>query len=238
MAIRYCLLVCLFAVLPVSAANADHQVEANLMGAFPQGEFKSQINPGIGVSGGYTYGFTKNSPIDFRLGGDLGYIIYGSETREEPFSSTIPDVFVDVATTNNIIQFGVESKLGVTQGGFQPYFVGKAGFSYFFTETRITNQGRNYQEEEIASSKNFSDTTTYTALGAGFLIPVWAENDQYRGRLTVSIDFRFLYWWGRTADYLKRGSIHRDEQTASVAYDITRSRTDMTSAHLGVAVNF
>jgi hypothetical protein len=228
---------CALLLIVTTGASADHQVDVNLMGSFPQGEFKQQTNPGIGLSGGYTYGFIKDSTINFRLGGDAGFIIYGSENREEPFSSTIPDVTVDVETTNNIALFGVSAKLCATQGGFQPYFVGKAGLSYFFTETKISNQGR-FENEEIASSKNFSDTTTYTALGAGILIPVWTETDANKPPMTVAIDCRFLYWWGGTADYLKKGSIHRDQETASVAYDISRSRTDRTSAHLGVAVNF
>ena len=37
---------------------AQHQAEFNFMGAFPQGEFKDQIDSGIGLSGGYTYGFS------------------------------------------------------------------------------------------------------------------------------------------------------------------------------------
>ena len=37
------------------------------------------------------------------IGADLAFMIYGSETRQEPFSLTIPDVTVEVETSNNIV---------------------------------------------------------------------------------------------------------------------------------------
>lgn len=226
---------CIPALTSLHSASADNQVELNFMGAFPQKEFSHQINSGVGLSGGYTYGFFSDTALSLRLGGDMGFIIYGDETRTEPFSTTIPDVTVDVNTTNNIVQFGLAGKLAATTGSVRPYLEAKAGISYFFTETKIKNHGSS-DGHEIASSTNFDDTTTYTAFGGGFLIPVYSQTDESKGRFTVSVDLRFLYWWGNKAEYLKKGSITREN--GEVTYDIVNSHTDMTSAHLGVAVNF
>jgi len=228
-------LACIFAVPP---SYAQHRAEINLLGAFPQGEFMDKIDNGFGISGGYTYGFGNVSPIKLRVGGDLGYIVYGRETRTEPFSTTIPDVTVDVETMNNIVQYGLVAKLASEEGSIRPYIQGRAGFSYFYTETKIKNESWDDDDKEIASSKNFSDTTTYAAFGGGVLIPVWQQTDASKGKLTVSVDLRFQYVWGNTAEYLKKGSIHRDTTTGKVAYDISESKTDMTCLHIGVAVDF
>ncbi len=215
---------------------ADHRAEINLLGAFPQGEFKDQIDAGFGLSGGYTYGFGgSQSPVSFRLGANGGFIIYGNETRTEPFSTTIPDVTVEVETSNNIVQFGLGGMLAATRGPVRPYMEGRAGFSYFYTETKIRDEDRQ-DDQDIASSTNFDDTTGYTALGGGLLIPVYSQGQPGAGGFTVSVDLKFLWWWGGKADYLKEGSIERSN--GNVVYDVTRSTTDMTTAHLGVAVNF
>lgn len=220
----------------VSPAFADHQAEINVLGAFPQREFRDQIDAGFGLSGGYTYGTSgKDSPVSFRLGVDGGFIIYGNETRSEPFSSTIPDVTVSVETSNNIVQFGLGGKLAATRGALRPYMEGRAGFSYFYTKTTIKDEDEQ-DDQDIASSTNFDDTTGYTALGGGVLIPVYSQGQPGNGGFTVSIDLKFLWWWGGRADYLKEGSIERSN--GSVTYDVTRSTTDMTTGHLGVAVNF
>lgn len=219
----------------IAAVSADNQANLNIMGAFPQKGFKQQVDAGVGLNGGYTYGFFSDRAISLRLGGDAGFIIYGNETRTEPFSLTIPDVTVDVETMNNIVQFGLVGQLAATTGAIRPYIEAKAGFSYFYTETKIKNRN-DPNDKEIASSTNFDDTTGYTALGGGFLIPVYAQNDPAKGRFTVSVDLRFNYFWGGTAKYLKKGSIER--VNGKVIYDVFQSGTDMTGAHLGVAVNF
>jgi hypothetical protein len=216
-------------------AFAQHQAEINLMGAFPQGEFQDQIDGGFGLSGGYTYGFFHNSPLSLRIGADAGFVIYGNETRREPFSPTIPDVVVEVETSNNIVQFGLAAKLASNQGPLRPYFEGRAGFSYFYTETKIKDVDSN-DDQDIASSTNFDDTTGYTALGGGVLIPVYNRAEPSGRLITISVDLRFLYWFGGDANYLKEGSIRRENGT--VTYDVIHSKTDMTTAHLGVAVNF
>jgi len=49
------------------------------------------------VSFGYTHELFQAS-ANF----SLGFLVYGSETREESFSITVPDVLLNVTTTNNI----------------------------------------------------------------------------------------------------------------------------------------
>lgn len=216
---------------------ADHFGSINFIGAFAQKEFKDNVDNGYGVSGGYAYGFGGNSPVNLLLGGELGFLIYGRETFSTPFSLTVQRVRVDVETTNNIMLFDLTAKLALNSGFFRPYAEGRAGVSYFFTESKI----KDFEDETkiIASTKNFSDTTYNTALGAGFMVPVFKEEgSEYKKPVTLYIDFKFLYWWGGEAEYLKKGSISEDIDTGDLVYDVRTSQTNMTSVHIGVVFQF
>jgi len=206
------------------------------MGTFAQKEFKDNVDNGYGISGGYAYGFGGNAPIDLLLGGELGFLIYGRETFSTPFSLTVQRVKVDVETTNNIMLFDLTAKLAVKRGFIRPYAEGHAGVSYFFTESKIKDF--EVESKVIASTKNFSDTTYNTALGAGFMIPVYKdEGNGYKKPVTLHIDCKFLYWWGGEAEYLKKGSISEDIDEELV-YNVRTSQTNMTSIHIGVVFQF
>ena len=76
------------------------QAAVNFLLGQPKDEFKENVQDlGFGIGGMFAFR-PGNSPI--MLGIDGAYMIYGSETRQEPFSLTIPDVTVEVETRNNI----------------------------------------------------------------------------------------------------------------------------------------
>jgi len=105
---------------------------------FPQGEFSDNVdNVGLGGSGFIGYSF-QDSPV--MLGMDIGYMIYGSETRSEPFSWTIPDVSVDVSTRNNILLWHVFLRVQADRGKVRPYAEGLIGLKYLFTRTSIHSE--------------------------------------------------------------------------------------------------
>jgi hypothetical protein len=59
--------------------------------AFPQGEFKDNVDR-LGYGGSLQFLFFDPQPgLPVSFGLNLGYLNYGSESRREPFSSTIPD---------------------------------------------------------------------------------------------------------------------------------------------------
>jgi len=90
----------LLLIVSIGNAHEDFQAGVNFSIGFPQNEFKESVDQ-IGLSGfgHFAYNFRK-SP--FSVGLSLGFLVYGSETREELLSSAIPEVFVDITTTNNI----------------------------------------------------------------------------------------------------------------------------------------
>ncbi|WP_290664704.1 hypothetical protein, partial [Ignavibacterium sp.] len=139
----------------------------NLTLAIPSGEFKEKVdNLGFGLSGHIN--FLSPKPISpFGIGLNLGYIIYGSESRTEPLSYTIPDVYVNVDRTNNLLNFHLLFTVGVPKGRIRPYIEGLFGGSYIYTTTSVISQGTG---EEFASSTNFDDWAWSYGAGGGFAI--------------------------------------------------------------------
>ena len=83
--------VLLFAMAFPITSNAQ-QAGLNFSLAFPQGEFGEQVdNIGFGLSGEFMF-LSPKPHAPFGLGLNLGYYIYGMESRKEPWSLTIPDV--------------------------------------------------------------------------------------------------------------------------------------------------
>lgn len=199
--------------------------------ALPQGEFDESVdNLGYGLSGDFMF-LTPRKGSPFGMGINAGFIIYGQETRRERFSLTIPDVFVDVTRSNNIANFHLLFRVAPPMGRFIPYLEGLFGGAYFFTETSIEGD---YNNETIASSINFDDFAwSYGAgIGISYLVsgnPVPAENPVY-------IDLKARYLFGSEAEYLKEGSV--ELVNGRIVYNVSESKTDLLTIHLGVIVFF
>ncbi len=231
--------VLLCALFLSAGAQAQNQVEVNFMGMYPQGEFSRQVSRSFGISGGYTRVFLPWSRIALQFGGDAGYVTYGKDTTTLPYSTDYPEYTVDVQINNNVAQFGLVGKAALEGGRFRPYIEGKVGYSYFFTETKILDSNSS-STVDTSGLGNMTNTTTYRALGAGLLIPVYTGTSEEGspGRFAISIDLRVLYWWGNTVDYMVPGSITVNSGSGALGYNPIHTRTDMTSFHVGAAVDF
>ena len=199
---------------------------------FPMGEFKDNVKrTGFGISGEFLL-LTPTVQNPFSIGLNLGYINYGSESRTEPFSLTIPDVFVDVNRTNNIVNFHILFQLAFPTGVVRPYAEALFGGSYIFTETSIQSRGT----EEVASSTNFDDLAWSYGAGGGFLIQVYSSDNPEDKVGSVFIDLKARYLYGSEAEYLKEGSVAIDN--GKVIYNTSKSKTDLLTAHIGAVVYF
>ena len=227
----------LFAILLASVAFAvTGQAGLAFTVGLPQGEFRENVDrAGFGISG-HLLGFV-NPIVGF--GVEFGVLSYGSETRREPFSPTIPDVTVEVSRSNNFSYGHLAMQIMPDLRYLKPYAEGRFGFNYLWTDTRIENVGTG---EEIASSTNFDDFALTYGGGGGLLIQVWertgkAPSDDKHPVRKVYIDLKALYMLGGNAEYLKEGSVVIQED-ASVIYEVSESRTDLLSINVGVAVEF
>ncbi len=205
----------------------------NFLVGLPQGEFKRNVDKaGFGIAG--TIGWApRESPV--MLGLELGFMVYGSETRREPFSTTIPNVFVDVNTSNNFFLGHLILRTQPAAGSIRPYLQGMVGVNYLFTRTKIENAG-NFGEE-IASSEDLSDAAFSYGGGGGVMFRVWTQDEnETEGVQEVLIDVGARYVVGNEARYLKEGSIRY--VGGKVAYDINSSKTDLLELQVGVSLTF
>ncbi|HPG40617.1 MAG TPA: outer membrane beta-barrel protein [bacterium] len=231
---RSSLVVILLLVSVVSVfSQTRFQGGLNLLIGAPQSEFKENVdNVGIGLGGHFGYNIPQ-SP--FILGGSLGFLIYGSDTREEPFSPTIPDVWVDVTTTNSIFQGHLMLRVQPQEGTLRPYLDGLFGFSYLSTTTEVKDQGWD-DDDNIASSTNQDDFTSSYGGGGGLMIKVYEGVNQNDSPYTIFVDLGVRYLVGGNAEYLKEGSI--EIKNGKVYYDLSESTTDLMIYQIGAAINF
>ena len=198
----------------------------------PQGEFDEQIDQ-LGF-GGRIQGAIGMEGMPFMIGADFGYMLLGHERRNEPFSTTIPDVTVDVVTDNNMASGHLFVRLSPDMPVFRPYADALVGFKYLFTETRITNE--NFDEAEIARSTNFSDTALSYGFGGGLQLRVFNGEGREDSPSSVYLDFGAKYLIGSEAAYLKEGSIRREN--GQVTFDVSKSETTLLNILFGVSVRF
>ncbi len=197
----------------------------------PQGQFDTQVDAtgfGINAFGGIRVG--RNSPV--LMGIDLGFLIYGHESRREPFSRTIPDVNVDVVTDNNIVLSHFLLRFQPARGAVRPYFDGLFGLKYFFTETRIQDTDL-FQDQSVVSSTNFEDVALSYGVGGGVSFALARAGG--RGGV-VSLDIGIRYLLGSEASYLRRGSIERSR--GRVSYDVFQSETNLLETRIGASIRF
>lgn len=211
-------------------AQTPFQAGAHFTLGYPQNEFSDNVDAvGFGGGGSFLYNFPGTG---LSIGAGLDFYIYGSETREEPWSTTIPDAFVDVSRTNSIIQGLIIMRLQPVQMSVRPYADGLLGFNYLFTSTSVKNQANN---EEISSSTNYDDFAFCYGGGAGLLIRVF-ERETNENPFCMDIDLGFRYLNGGEADYLKKGDIEIED--GKVIYHTNHSRTDLFTVNIGVNFNF
>ena len=219
--------------VPVALAQ-KFDIGMDFLTGLPQNEFRDKTREvGYGVSGHIGY-YIGDTPV--MVGADIGYLKYGTEKRREPLSVTIPDIDVEVKTTNNILMLHGFARLQPRRGPIRPYFEGLWGFKYLFTRTSITDD---WNDEPIASSTNFDDLVGSRGLGAGMDIMLWNGNrpQSAHGAFDISLNLSARYLWGSKADYLKKGSIILNND-GSLAYLAYRSKTDMLTPQFGLRVRF
>lgn len=199
--------------------------------AFPMGEFKENVKQtGVGLTGEFFF-LTPKRKLPVGLGLNLGYYVYGIEKRSEPWSSTIPDVRVDIERTNNLTNFHLVFLIAPEYGKFRPYLEGLFGGSYFFTKSSVKSR---YNEEVIAEDVNFDDWAWSYGVGGGLTYLV--SGDPNINNDAIFIDLKVRYLLGSEAEYLKKGSIRIE--SGRLYYDVNKSKTDLLSAHLGVRIFF
>lgn len=223
----------LVTIMPAALTAKNHNFQAGLhfLAGFPQGEFEDAVDANA-YGGGLNFLWSP-SRSPFGIGVSLGILNYGSESRREPFSTTIPDVTVEVTASNNMFQGQMLLRAQPKRGDFRPYADALFGLNYLWTETKITDADND--AEEVASSTNQDDAALSYGAGGGIMFRIYSSTppgDQF----TILIDVGARYLFGGEAEYLKEGSIRREN--GEVTYDVIKSETDLAMIQVGIVGTF
>lgn len=218
------------------ALSQTGQFSLALTVGLPRADFERSLDgEGFGINGNLAI---RLGLSPFLAGIEAAYLIYGRETRNVPFSLTIPDVTVDVETSNNIFQSHLYLRAQNDLGAVRPYMDGLLGFNYLFTKTSIKDED-DIDDEDIASSTNLEDFAFSYGLGGGLLIRLH-EPDRNAApgarRTAIFLDLRARYLLGSEAEYLKKGGIDRED--GEIRINPVRSKTDLLTINVGVSFTF
>ena len=207
----------------------------------PRGEFDDNTDTGYGFTGSYVRSLTPNRVVGVGLSGS--FLGYGSTRRRAPLSNTIPDITVEVETSNN-----TAFVLGLLEirvpGRIQPYLQAVGGGGFFYTTTSLEDTRT---DEVIISDTNQSDGTWVWGGGGGLRFRVWESTpdpeeqaargpDAPRPRLYVDVGARYLK--GNEVEYLKEGSLVTDDGEFDIDPRLARSEIEVVQYQIGVSVAF
>jgi hypothetical protein len=194
-------------------------------GAFvaqPVGEFKNYVNNGFG-GGGHL--LLRVDPQGFlALRADVGYLIYGHETKRVSLPSA-GRVELDVTTSNNILTYSIGPQLMVATGPIRPYVNAMAGGAYFFTESSV---GGSDNSDTFASTRNFGDNVPSYGYGGGVFVPLAVRNTH----IGLDVGARFIRN-GHTR-YLREGGI-TDIPGGGYTVSPIESETNLVVYHIGIS---
>lgn len=198
-----------------------------LLIAQPVGEFRRYVNAGIGFGSGLEYALDHSRAVSIR--GDLGFLVYGSETQRVPLSPSLPRIRVDLNTTNNIFIYSIGPQLMVPRGPVRPYVQGFIGGAYFNTASSIDGTN-DYDDEDYFSTQHYGDGILSYGGAGGIFIPVATR------RTRVAIDLGVRYHRNGTTRYLTEGDI-RDNPDGSLSFTPKQSETNMWVYRIGVSIS-
>lgn len=231
--LKLCGNICLIILLITATGYSEEKFQAgiNFTLGFPQNDFKQNVDrAGFGLSGYFLFNLPQTPLL---LGVSISWLEYGREKREELLDTIIPDVYVDVKTSNNILISHFMLRIQPLKGKVRPYLEGLFGFNYLWTETAIEDQsGTN--SDAIARTVQLSDFTVSYGAGGGFMIHVLKRKNEKHPELFIDLGVRYMK--GDMAEYLKKGSIY--QENGEVWYEISKSTTDLITAHVGVTLVF
>jgi hypothetical protein len=229
------LLLC--AILPVTARAQLREVSdstalppvrgaagGSLQLALPQGEFAEFVDAGFGLGGFFAVQLGRGERAALRFDGS--FLQYGHVRVRRPLSPTVPQVTVDVTTSNNIYSFFAGPEVNLATGAVRPYVRGQIGLSYFATTSSVKGTSNS---QDFASSTNFDDFTFLWLAGAGLRIRLAG------GRTPVYLDLAGDYMHNGRVQYLREGSI-RDNGNGTITITPIESQTNLFLLRAGASV--
>ena len=213
------------------SATRVHMGIWGLVGA-PVGDFGNNLGSHGGFGGDFDMRL-GDTPV--RVGIAVSGLFQGSATREVPFSTTIPDVLVDVRTSANMVLTHGRVRFQPTGDRVRPWVEGLVGFSYLFTQTSI-DLGRDFDSSGFSdvlgpSTTHLSDFGLSVGGGGGVSVGVYAGAEA-----VMNLDVGVQYFYGGEAEYLVGGP--EGFELGLDGLEFRRSRTDLVQVQIGISVDF
>ncbi|MDX1661290.1 MAG: outer membrane beta-barrel protein [Gemmatimonadota bacterium] len=219
-------------------AHAQHEGTIGLAVSIPHGELDENTDTGFGFAGSYTYALTNNRSVS--IGGAASFLTYGNTERRVPLSTTIPDIRVDVETSNNMGFLQGLLQLKAPAGAVNPYGQLSGGLAWFSTTTTLRDTRF---DEEVISDTNQSDATWVLGAGGGLQVHVWTGepgpgygNEPPSPPARAYVDVGARYQWGGEVEYLREGSLVTPGGELEI--DPVVSEIELTQITLGVTFEF
>lgn len=228
-----------------ASARAQHQVTAGLAITSPRGEFDRNTDTGFGFTGSYLYALHPSRAVALGVTGTVQG--YGRTERRVPLSGTIPDITVDVETSNNTAFLQGLLQLKAPLGVVQPYVQGTAGFGWFFTQTALQDP---LTDQTVLSDTNQSDGTWIWGGGGGVLIRVHESEPEptlsaYQTvggpgerRTRIYLDLGARYLAGEEVEYLREGPLVTDDGVFDIDARLARSEIEAVQYTIGATFEF
>jgi hypothetical protein len=197
-----------------------------LMIGIPVGEFSENVNVAAGISGHLDFALGR-SPIS--VGVESSVLWYGEESRDVPLQG-IPDLAVEVTTSNDIILLHGRVRAQKRLGRVRPYADGLVGFIRLSTTSSFGGDvecvGTVCTTEGGDSVTHISDYAFNAGGGVGVMFAFGASPHSVR----LDVSLRYLY--GGAAEYLPEGF---NPINAPPVLQPFRTRTDMLAVYIGLA---
>ena len=199
-------------------------VGLNLMAGDPVGEFDRFVGAGFGVD------FFGRLPMDPRgilsFRGDLGFLVYGYESKRVCFEGIGCRVQARLQTTNNIFFAGIGPELALPLPRARPYVHALWGYSYFNTTSSLEDL---WGGESHFDTENYGDGTFAWGLGGGL------ELNLKRGRTPIDLNVGFRYHENGRVNYLTEGDIVDNSDGSVTLYPVS-SEANLMTYHLGISI--
>jgi hypothetical protein len=208
-----------------SAQQNRYGVGLDVIIADPVGEFADFVDVGGGIQ------FHGRVPLDpagiISLRGELGFLMYGYESKNVCFEGVGCRVEAQLQTSNNIFFGGMGPELALPTKFARPYVNATMGFGYFNTSSSLEDY---WGGEDHFLTENFGDGTFAWAVGWGM------EMLLSRGRVPIALNMGAQYHQNGVMRYLTEGDI-QDNPDGSITLYPNISEANLITYHFGVTVN-
>jgi hypothetical protein len=214
-------------------ADAQHRAGAALAITEPRGEFDANTDTGYGFAMWYRYAFGPGDAL--AIGADGSVNGYGSARRRAPLSTTIPEITVDIETSNSTAFLQGSFEVLSPRGRFRPYGLLSGGAGLFFTTSSLEDPET---DEVILSDTNHSDWTWIWSVGGGVRYLVHERPREGREPARFFVDLGATRLMGGDVEYLREGSLVTEDGDFDLDRRLTHSDIEIIFWRVGVAVQF